>query len=189
MARNKRYTVKYKRKLNKKTDYRQRKILLASKKPRLIIRKSLKNLTAQIANFDKKGDKVIVTATTAELKKLGWNYSNNLSTAYLLGLLIGKKAEKNKIKEAILDLGLLPSSKGSKIYSVMKGAIDAGLKVPHNKNVLPPEDRINGKHIVAYAESLKSDQNKLRRQFSQKKDDPLKISEKLKELKSKILGK
>jgi len=140
--------VEYKRKREGKTDYKIRLKLLTSKKPRLVIRKSLKNIIAQITLYDQKGDKVVTSAHTNELKKLGWKFSrSNLPAAYLLGKLIGKKAISKNIKEAILDIGLSPSVKGSIFYAVLKGAVDSGLKIPCSKEILPSEDRIKGKHI------------------------------------------
>ena len=52
-----------------------------------------------------------------------------------------------KIEEAILDLGLQTSTKGSRIYAALKGVLDAGINIPHSKEILPSEDRIKGKHI------------------------------------------
>jgi large subunit ribosomal protein L18 len=73
-----------------------------------------------------------------------------LPAAYLTGLLIGKKAAKNKIKEAVLDSGLYPSTKGSRIYAVLKGAVDSDLKVSFDEKILPSEERIKGLHIQKF---------------------------------------
>ncbi len=142
------YRMKFKRAREGKTNYRKRLKLLSSRKPRLVVRKSLKYIRAQIIEFDKKGDKTIASAFSKELKKFGWKHSfKNLPASYLTGLLIGKRAIEKGIKEAILDMGLHPSTKGSKIYACVKGALDAGLKVPVNEKVLPSEERIKGEHI------------------------------------------
>ena len=84
-------------------------------------------------------------------KRAAWSSS---SAAYLTGFLFGKKALANDVDETILDIGLQPSIKGTKIYSVLKGAVDAGLYVPHNDSILPEESRIRGEHIASYAESM-----------------------------------
>jgi large subunit ribosomal protein L18 len=129
---------------------------LSSKKPRLVVRRSLNYITAQIIEFDIKGDKTLVTASSKELKKMGWKFScDNLPAAYLTGLLIGNKAVKKGIKEAVLDTGLYMSTKGSRIYSAAKGAVDAGLNVSVNEEILPSEERIRGDHI-AVQEKFKS---------------------------------
>lgn len=144
MAKNRNYTLKLKRKRNVKTNYRKRLILLKSKKPRLVIRKSLNNVILQLIQYHKDGDRIIVSAHSRELKKLGWPFHlGNIPSAYLTGYLLGKKS---KVKDAVLDLGLQRSVKGSIIYSALKGAIDAGLSIPCNKDIFPLEDRIKGLH-------------------------------------------
>lgn len=146
----------FKRRRLGKTDYNKRLKLLLSKKPRLVVRKSLKYIRAQIVEFDMTGDKTIAAASSEELKKLGWKFSgDSLPAAYLTGLLIGKKAVKKGVKEAILDSGLYSSTSGNRIYAVVKGAIDAGLKIPVSEEILPKEERIKGLHISNYLEKFK----------------------------------
>jgi len=171
--------VPYRRKLEGKTNYRKRLKLLISASPRFIVRKSNKHMTAQIVEYAPDGDKVIVTANSSELKKFGWNYStSNLPAAYLTGLLAGKKAQAKKITNAIVDLGLQVPLKGSRLYSAVKGAIDAGLKIPTSDEVFPSEDRIRGKHIAAYAETS-----------TQFKTKPTDIEKVFDDVKKKILAK
>jgi len=55
------------------------------------------------------------------------------------------------IKDAVLDIGLKDSTKGSRIFACLKGTVDAKLNVPCSKEVFPSEDRIKGEHIVKYA--------------------------------------
>ena len=50
-------------------------------------------------------------------------------------------------KEAVLDIGLSGSSPGSRVFSALKGMIDAGMDIPHGEEVLPSDERINGSHI------------------------------------------
>jgi len=145
------YTMPFKRRREGKTNYQKRLRLLLSKKPRLVVRKSLKYICAQIVQFEKIGDKTLAAASSQELKKLGWKFAcDNLPAAYLTGLLIGKKAAENKIKEAVLDSGLYPSTKGSRIYAVLKGAVDSDLKVSYDEKILPSEERIKGLHIQKF---------------------------------------
>lgn len=161
------YRMPFKRRRLGKTDYKRRLQLLLSKKPRLVVRKSLKYIRAQIIEFDKSGDKTLVAASSQELKKLGWNFAcDNLPAAYLTGLLIGKKALQKNIKDVVLDIGLYPSTKGNRIYAVAKGAIDSGLNVPVNEEVLPSKERINGLHV----------------------QKPKNLSEEVERIKQKILG-
>src|SRR3989344_2220378 len=99
--------VAYRRKREGKTDYRLRLKLAMSGKPRLVIRRTNKHIITQVVQFQQDGDRILVTATTAELKKHGWNsHGRNMPAAYLVGLLCGTKAKKAKITEAIADLGL-----------------------------------------------------------------------------------
>lgn len=134
-----------KRKRKGKTNYRARVKLLMSNKPRLVIRKTNTRIITQIVNYDQKGDRVVAAADSSELKKLGWNLgTKNITAAYLTGLLLGKRA---KIKEAVLDIGLTPSVKGSKIYAALKGAIDSGIKVPCSQNMFPEQKRLSGEHL------------------------------------------
>ncbi|MDI6798803.1 MAG: 50S ribosomal protein L18 [Candidatus Aenigmarchaeota archaeon] len=144
------YKMPFKRRRLGKTDYKKRLKLLLSKKPRLVVRKSLKYIRAQIIEFAKEGDKTLASSSSQELKKFGWRFAfDNLPSAYLTGLLIGKKALEKGIKEAVLDLGLYPSTKGSRIYATVKGAIDAGLNVAVSEEVLPSKERIRGLHIAS----------------------------------------
>ena len=139
--------MQHKRRRNLKTNYKKRLALIKSEKARLVIRKRLNNISVQFINFDSKGDKTIACAFSTELKKLGWKFSlGNIPSAYLTGLLAGNKA-KGKIKEAVLDIGLQTSIKGSRIYSALKGVLDSGVNVNHSENILPSEDRIKGLHI------------------------------------------
>jgi large subunit ribosomal protein L18 len=148
MAKNRKYTVKVKRKIQGKTDYKLRLSLLKSGKNRLVIRKSLKNILLQIVKSENSKDKIILSSHSRELRKFGWSYSlSNTPSSYLTGFLLGKKALKNNIKEGILDIGLQKSVINSRLYAALKGCIDAGLKIPHNPDIFPKEERIKGLHI------------------------------------------
>jgi len=144
----KRIVVKFRRKRKQKTNYRKRLNLLKSGKLRLVIRRSLKNIIVQIVEYNPEGDKILVSANSNEITKLGWDLNkNNTPACYLTGYLLGSKATKNNIKEAILDTGLQETSAGNRIYACLKGTIDGGLNVPASTNIFPSEDRIQGKHI------------------------------------------
>ncbi|MBL7147397.1 MAG: 50S ribosomal protein L18 [Nanoarchaeota archaeon] len=148
MKKSKNYTVKFKRKRKSKTDYKKRLELLKSKKPRIVIRKSSKTITSQLINYETKGDKTLLLIKSSNLKVLGWKYNTkNSSSAYLTGLLLGTKAKKLNINEAIVDFGLQRLTKNSVLYATVNGIIDGGLKVPHNKKIIVPKERILGLHI------------------------------------------
>ena len=161
--------VPHRRRREQRTDYRQRLRLLKSRKPRFVVRASVNSITCQIVSHSPSGDRTLVSATSLELKKHGWKgHTGNLPAAYLTGFLCGQKAKKHKVKEAILDMGLHISVKGSRIYASLKGAIDSGLDIPHSVDILPSEDRIKGAHISSYAELLKKENpDKYGKRFSQ----------------------
>ncbi|MBR9681372.1 MAG: 50S ribosomal protein L18 [Candidatus Altiarchaeota archaeon] len=140
--------VRFKRRRQGKTDYKARLTLLKSGKFRLVARKTSNNIIAQIVNYLPEGDEVMVSVDLIQLKKeFGWQGGSNVPAAYLVGYLLGQRAKKHKISEAILDVGMHPATKGGKMFAIVKGAIDAGLTVPCDEGVFPSEDRIKGKHI------------------------------------------
>ena len=150
-----RYRVPLRRRREQKTDYQARKAFVLSHKPRLVARSSLKNTVAQIIIAKPEGDFVLASAHSHELvKKYGWKAATgNVPTAYLTGLLCGLKAKKAGISEAILDLGLVSPTKGSKVFSTMSGVVDAGVVIPHKDEKIVKE-RTRGFHIQDYAEGL-----------------------------------
>jgi len=169
MAHGPRYVVKYRRHREGKTDYRKRLKLLLSGKPRLVVRRSLNNFVVQTVLYEPDGDRVMVTVHSKYLyKKFGWlGHRGNVPTAYLTGLVAGFKSILKGINEAILDIGRQRKSKGGSLFAALKGAIDAGMKIPHGEDILPSEDRIRGEHISNYAKLLKEqDPEKYKRQFS-----------------------
>ncbi len=145
MAHKKTYTVPYRRKRQGKTNYKKRLFLLKSSLPRLVVRKSNRHILVQLVEYSDKGDRVMITVTSRQLLKYGWNLStSNIPAAYLVGLILGKAA---KGKKAVLDLGLQMPQAGSKIFAALKGAVDGGLDIAYSEKVLPPEERIIGSHI------------------------------------------
>jgi large subunit ribosomal protein L18 len=168
MATGPNYRVAFRRRREGKTDYKQRRSLIISGLPRLVIRGSLKNILIQIIKAEMGGDKVIVSSSSKELtKKYGWQGGGgSLSVAYLTGLLCGYKANKNDVKEVVLDLGLQAPSKGARIFAALEGVLTAGIIVPHDENKIPSEQRIQGVHVTEYAKNLSSNQDIYQKQFS-----------------------
>jgi large subunit ribosomal protein L18 len=158
MARDSRYCTKLRRRREGKTDYHARKAFVLSGMPRLVTRKSISNIIAQIIVAKPKGDEVLVSAHSRELVKYGWKAPRgNLSAAYLTGFLCGLKAKAQGVEGAILDIGLYPPTTGARVFAVLKGVLDAKINVPHSESKLPDERRVRGEHISKYAESLASD--------------------------------
>lgn len=168
MARNSRYCVPFRRRREGKTNYKLRKALVISGKPRLVVRNSLKNIVVQIIIAKPEGDEVIVSAHSRELtKKYGWKAPRgNIPAAYLTGLICGLKAKSKGVKEAILDLGLHSPSKGARVFAALMGVLDAKVNVAYGEEKLPDVNRIEGKHIAQYAESLSSNHEEYARKFS-----------------------
>jgi len=144
-----RYRVKPRRQREGKTDYRKRLKLLRSRKPRMVVRRSLKNTQVQFVKYHEGGDNIIASAVSMELvSKYKWKYSTSTTpAAYLTGILSGKRAIDKGINECVLDLGRYMPVTGSKIFASLKGVLDAGIECPHNEEKLPNEDRIMGKHL------------------------------------------
>ena len=191
MARKTKPTIVFRRKRELKTNYHKRLKLLLSRKPRLVIRISLKNVIAQIIEFDPKGDKVIASADSKDLQKFGWKYSRaNTPAAYLVGLLVAKKAVKKNVKEAIVDIGLKSAIPKSKMFAAVKGAADAGLKIPFSEDAIPSEERISGKHIADYASALKGNAEYEKKFSAHLKNNliPEKITEQFEKTKQSILS-
>lgn len=186
------FTVLFRRKREGKTHYRKRLKILTPHKFRFVVRGSLKNVQVSVIEYDAKGDNVLFTVHSKALHKFGWKgYNGNVPSAYLTGLFAGKKAIEKGVKEAILDLGLNKSTKGSRLYAALAGAIDAGLKIPFAQDMFPSKERISGEHIAKYAQILKNDKAKFDRQFSNYINiglNPEDIINHFNEVKSKING-
>lgn len=155
MADGPRYSVPFRRRREGKTDYRLRRGLIRSGLPRAVVRVTNQYVYVQIIDAQATGDFVKASASSRELGKAGWKGgSGNIPSAYLTGVLAGRRALSSGVKEAILDIGLRPSTKGSKVYAALKGLAESGLKVPHSPENIPLDDRIGGKHVAEYAKNL-----------------------------------
>lgn len=150
-------------------------------------------MTVEVGKADAMGDKVIAYAHSTELaKNYGWlGDTGNMSSAYLTGLLCGFKAINQGVKQAVLDIGLHNPSKGSRIFAALKGALDAGLKVPFDKGMLPDEKRTTGQHVTEYAKLLASNPEIYQKRFSAQLAKGLKpeeISANFEQVKEKIVS-
>ncbi len=192
MAKGSNYRVKLRRRREGKTDYQARKALVISRKPRLVTRFSLKNVTVQIVVAKLHGDEVLAAANSRELvKTYGWKApTGNVPAAYLTGLLCGLKAKAKDVEEAILDIGLISPTKGSKIFAALSGVLDAGVDVPHSEEKIVKE-RMKGEHIAKYAKSLGAGSEEYSAKFSKyiaQGVAPEKIPEHFNKVKAEITG-
>lgn len=159
--------VQYRRKREGRTDYRYRTKLLQSDKPRLVARISLHHVRAQVAVPGSEGDRVLASALSKELSQWGWKgYTANTPAAYLVGLLCGYRARDSGIEKCVLDIDNYVPSPQAKIFAVLRGALDAGLDIPHGNGVLPSEGRCKGEHISSYASKLEPNEEEYQSQFS-----------------------
>jgi len=143
MVENTTYTMKFRRRREGKTDYRHRLHLLRSEKPRLVVRITGNRVLMQLISYKPAGDEVLVTANSLEVKALGYGgHTGNAEAAYLTGMLCGKRAVKAGIKEAVLDIGLHTPVNGSNVFAALKGALEAGMEIPHDEKCFPKDDRI-----------------------------------------------
>jgi large subunit ribosomal protein L18 len=191
MARNARYRVPLRRRREGKTDYQARKGLVLSGKPRLVARGSLKNVAAQIVMAKPQGDEVLAAAHSRELKRYGWKApTGNVPAAYLTGLLCGLKAKAKGVGEAILDVGLVAPTKGSRLFAVLSGVVDAGVAVPHDEAKIVKE-RVKGEHVAKYAKDLGAGSEGYSAKFSKylgQKLSPEKLPEHFVEVKADVVG-
>ncbi len=143
-----RYRVPFRRRREGKTDYRHRAALLRGEVARLVVRKSNRHIRVQFIEYHDKGDKILASAVSKELEELGWTGSGKSTPgAYLTGMLAGKRAKEKGLEEAVLDIGLREPTKGAVVFAALKGVVDAGIEVPHSEDMLPPKDRLSGKHM------------------------------------------
>lgn len=168
MARGSGYTVPYRRRREGKTNYKARRVLATSDRPRFVVRPTNRNIIIQLIEARGRGDQVLTQTTSHELvKRFGWlGGGKNTPAAYLLGLIVGYKALEKGVRNAILDMGLNKASKGCKIFAAVKGAIEAGLHIPCDPSVFPSKERIGGTVIAEYAKMLSENPEEYERRFS-----------------------
>jgi large subunit ribosomal protein L18 len=132
----------------------------------MVVRVSNKSVLAQVTNAEIKGDYVIAQAASRDLSQFGWKASGkNTSAAYLVGYLVGKKALEAGITRVNLDIGLRRATHGGKVFAVARGALDAGLEIPCDSDIIPSAERVSGGTVAKYAEQL-DDPLEYERRFS-----------------------
>ncbi|AHC50984.1 50S ribosomal protein L18 [Sulfolobus acidocaldarius SUSAZ] len=194
MAQGPNYRIKFRRRREGKTDYYTRYTYVINNAIRFVPRLTNKYVIVSVSKFDQKGDIMIAYAHSIELvKKYGWKGdTNNTPAAYLTGYLAGLRAVKSGVKTAVSDIGLFVPVKGGRIFAVIKGAIDAGLKIPVG-DLGKLKERVNGSHISAYAQKLKNENqelyNKLFSSYIQKGLDPVLLPQHFEEVLNKIKEK
>ncbi|MBT4935783.1 50S ribosomal protein L18 [Candidatus Woesearchaeota archaeon] len=193
MARNKPKSVLYRRRRERKTDYKKRRTLLLSQKPRVVFRSTNNKIIGQIVSFEPKGDKVLVGVDSTFLAKHGWKYSyKNIPAAYLTGLSLGKSALEHKITDAVFDTGFKTPHRRGKAYAFLKGLCDAGLNVPHGDDSIFPDDaRLSGAHIQNYGKVVAEKEGSSFQftQYLKNKVLPENITAEFEKIKQKLISK
>jgi large subunit ribosomal protein L5e len=166
-----RLQVQFRRRREGKTDYTGRKALITqdqrtinNPKSRLVVRRTNRDIICQVVLAHIKGDTVLCSAYSHELKKYGITVGlTNYAACYATGLLLARRLlQKVKldtlypgVKEAtgstklveplkkgprpfkaVLDVGLARTTTGARVFAVMKGACDGGMNIPHNEKRL-----------------------------------------------------
>ena len=160
----------YRRRMSGETDYRRRLKLLRSGNARAVVRVSNTRTVCQVVNWKVDGDKVELSMTGDDLvSRFGWpegNSRKNVPASYLVGYAMGKAALAAGHDEAVLDIGLAASTPGNRVFSALKGMVDAGLEIPHGDSVLPNDERAAGAHIdESYASIVEATKSKIEEAF------------------------
>ncbi len=152
----------FRRRKERKTDYARRMKFLKSETPRLVFRKTNRYLITQYVTSKEAQDKIEMGISTKELLKHGWPKElsgslKSITAAYFLGILVGKKIKEKKLREPIVDFGMMRMIHKSKPHAFLKGLVDSGLKLKHDEKTFPKLEKIQGKHIKNFDfEKIKS---------------------------------
>jgi large subunit ribosomal protein L5e len=137
-----------------------------SKKYRFCVRRTNRRIITQIIYATIKGDKVLCQADSQELRRYGLEAGHtNYASAYATGLLCARRLltslgmadiykgveadgeffdvnekginENRRPFKALLDVGLVRTTTGNRVFGAMKGAVDGGIHIPHNTKRFP----------------------------------------------------
>ena len=144
------------RRRENRTDYLARKKLLLSGHPMLVTRRTSNYVYVSICLASGKGE---VTLASASSKELAEDFNlvglRNLPSAYLTGLLAGRRAREKNLETAVVSLGPAWSSNASIPFAVAQGCTDAGLEVPVGGQAKVAQDRLRGQHIAQFSKKLR----------------------------------
>jgi len=168
-----------------------------SSKYRLCVRITNKDIICQVIQPKIVGDHCICSAYAHELPKYGIEVGlTNYAACYATGLLCARRMLKKlgldekyegcdepdgemflvehedgpRPFTCVLDVGLVRTSTGSRVFGALKGAVDGGLNIPHSEKRFPGYDRegkeydadthkkyIFGGHVAEYMELLEEE--------------------------------
>ena len=179
-----------------------------TQKYRFVVRRTNTKIICQVIYATVTGDKMMAQATSQELKKYGIETGlTNYAAAYATGLLLARRLLKSLKMDsmykgtdktsgedynvyddcddnrqpfkAVLDVGIVSTTTGNRVFGALKGACDGGLNIPHSVKRYPGysedkydakahRDRIFGVHVDNYMKDLKEESNDdYQKQFSQ----------------------
>lgn len=138
-----------------------------SKKYRFAVRRTNRRIITQVIYATIKGDRILAQADSFELKRFGLEAGlTNYAAAYATGLLCARRLltdlgmadmykgveaadgeffdinekginENRRPFKALLDVGLVRTTTGNRVFGAMKGAVDGGIHIPHNTKRFP----------------------------------------------------
>ncbi|GLJ45587.1 hypothetical protein SUGI_0959650 [Cryptomeria japonica] len=176
-------------------------------KYRFVVRFSNKGIVAQIIYATLAGDVTLAAAYSQELPRYGLEVGlTNYAAAYCTGLLLARRVlkqlemddeyvgneeatgedysvepgESRRPFRALLDVGLVRTTTGNRVFGALKGALDGGLDIPHSDKRFAgfsKDDKsldadihrkyILGGHVSTYMKMLREDEpSKYQSQFS-----------------------
>lgn len=138
-----------------------------SKKYRFVVRRTAHRVINQIIFATIQGDRVLAQADSFELKRFGLETGfTNYAASYATGLLLARRLltqlkladtykgveaadgeffdvyekgvnEDKRPFKALLDVGLIRTTSGNRVFGSLKGAVDGGIHIPHNTKRFP----------------------------------------------------
>jgi large subunit ribosomal protein L5e len=167
-------------------------------KYRFVVRFTNKDIIAQIVSASIAGDMIMASAYAHELPHYGLTVGlTNYAAAYCTGLLLARRvlkqlemdeeyqgnveatgedysvepAESRRPFRALLDVGLLRTTTGNRVFGALKGALDGGLDIPHSEKRFAGFNKeskqldaevhrkyVYGGHVAAYMRTLIEDE-------------------------------
>jgi large subunit ribosomal protein L5e len=167
-------------------------------KYRFVVRFTNKDIVAQIIYSSIAGDLVMAAAYSHELPHYGLEVGlTNYAAAYCTGLLLARRvlkmlemddeyqgnveatgedfsvepADSRRPFRALLDVGLVRTTTGNRVFGALKGALDGGLDIPHSEKRFAgyrKDDKqldaelhrkyIFGGHVASYMRTLMEDE-------------------------------
>ncbi|KAF5184340.1 60S ribosomal protein L5 [Thalictrum thalictroides] len=167
-------------------------------KYRFVVRFTNKDVIAQIVSASIAGDMILASAYAHELPRYGLEVGlTNYAAAYCTGLLLARRVLKTLEMDeeyegnveatgedfsieptdsrrpfrALLDVGLIRTTTGNRVFGALKGALDGGLDIPHSdkrfagfkkeEKQLDAEVHrkyVYGGHVAAYMKTLMEDE-------------------------------